>query len=111
MNTAVKAITSRGLSLWTLPISWSKAHLVIFIMALAVIASAFSLVYVRDMNRQLTSQVAQAQFENGTLHNQWTQLLQKKSALASQANVAVLAKKDFGMKLPKPRSVKMLTNA
>ena len=108
MNTAVRAITSRSLSLWVLPVTLKKTHFFIFSLMMACLLSAFSLVYVKDMNRRLTSQVENVQSQSVQLHNQWTQLLLQKSNLAGQAQVAQEAKKDFHMFVPSPTKVVML---
>ncbi len=106
MNTAVRAIASRGL--WVVPITLNRIHFVIFGLIMASLLSAFALVYVKDMNRRLTSQWQAVQTKNVELHNQWAQLLLKKSQLANQSHVAQVAKQDFQMSIPAPRSVVMI---
>lgn len=108
MNTAVRALASRGLTTWTLPIELSRVHFFIFGLAMTVLISAFALVYVKDMNRRLINQMQTTQMNNVQLHNQWTQLLLTKSTLANQARVAVLAKQDFQMQMPAAGSVVMV---
>lgn len=103
MNTAVRAIASRGL--WVVPISLNRTHLFVFLLIIASLLSAFGLVYVKDMNRRLTSHWQQVQSQNVELHNQWTQLLLKKSQLANQLHVAKMAKNTYQMNVPAPRSV------
>lgn len=103
MNTAVRAIASRGL--WVVPISLNKVHLFIFVLIIGSLLSAFGLVYVKDMNRRLTNHWQVVQSQNVQLHNQWTQLLLQKSKLANQLHVAQMAKRSYQMSVPAPRSV------
>ena len=110
MNTAVRAITSRSLTWWALPLTITRQHIVAFGLALMVLLSAFSVVYVKDMNRRLMSQLQSAQMNNVQQHNQWTQLVLQKSTLANQAHVAQLAHKEFHMTVPAPGSV-VIVNA
>ena len=108
MNTAVKTLTARGLSVRTLSLSINRQQVVLFLLFTLVLLSAFALVYVKDLNRRLTSQLESVQTENVQLHNDWTQLLLNKSNLANQSRVSQLAHKDFHMSIPAPKSVVMI---
>jgi cell division protein FtsL len=108
MNTAVKSLTTRTLSWWSFSFRITKSQMTIMILSFAVIMSAFSLVYMKDFNRRLTSQYETLQDSNVQLHNSWSQLMIQKSKLAGQRRVADLARQDLNMKVPAPKSVVMI---
>jgi len=108
MNAYVKALQHRALTIRALPISLTKMHGLVFGLALAVLLSAFSLIYVKDMNRRLMSDLQTAQVQYAALHSHWSQLLVKEGSLASQAHVAKVATTKMQMVMPKPRDIKMI---
>ena len=114
MNTAVRTLrqsglaTHLGLSVRAISFDMKRAHWMMLALIGAIVLSAFGLVMQQDMNRRLVSQLADTQSTSVQVRNEWSQLLQKKTALAGQGRVGVQAKADNGMALPAPGSVKML---
>ncbi|PIQ43709.1 MAG: cell division protein FtsL [Gammaproteobacteria bacterium CG11_big_fil_rev_8_21_14_0_20_46_22] len=109
MNAYVKSLQHRAINLGYLSFSLSRMQWLVFGLALMVLASAFSMVYVKDMNRRLMSDMQTAQAEYVALHSQWSQLLVKEGSLASQTHVASLATKNMGMVMPKPGKIVMIS--
>lgn len=113
MNTAVKtwsyrAATYKSALTWTLPVVAKKRYVFVFSLAIVVLCSAFALVYVKDMNRRLISQLDALQVNNTQLHNQWTQYLLQKMQLSNQSRVVQLAKNNLNMDIPAPKSIIMV---
>lgn len=108
MNTAVKVLTGKTL-VWR-SFSWrlTRLHMVLMLSVTAILLSAFSLVYLKDMNRRLTSHYEVQQSNNIQLRNRWSQLVIKKSKLAGQRHVAALAKRDLHMTLPLASAIVMI---
>lgn len=107
MNTAVRTLSTSSQS-FGIHISWYALwhhHKWTLMLSLAVLLSAFLTIYITDTNRQLTNQLQNAQEENVSLHNGWTQLLLQKSRLADQAHIAQIAHEKLGMIIPKSRDV------
>lgn len=75
---------------------------------MVVLLSAFGLIYLKDTNRQMISQLSALQASNTELHNQWTQSLLIKMQLANQARVIHLARDNLNMDMPVPKSVVMI---
>lgn len=109
MNAYVKAaLQSRVLVLRGLPFTLTKMHALVFGLALAVLLSAFSLVYVKDMNRRLMNRSQSLQSHYVELHSQWSQLLVARGNLASQSRVAEIAAQKLHMVMPKPSKIVMI---
>lgn len=109
MNAYVKTtLQHRILILRGLPFTLTKLHGLVFGLALAVLLSAFSLVYVKDLNRRLISQSQISQIEYTALHSKWSHLLLEKGSLSSQARVARIATQKLHMVMPKPSKIVMI---
>ena len=109
MNAAVKALAYRGISFdWHFPAIVMKKYILLLSLALVVLCSAFGLVYQKDVNRRLMSQLGTLQSANTELHNEWTQNLLQKMKLANQSRIISIAKDKMGMDLPAPKSVLMV---
>lgn len=108
MNAAVKALTNRTMSLWSISIQLSRQQIRVLILAILVLFSAFGLIYLKDMNRRLMIQYEMMQSDQEELHNQWTKLLLEKSALASQYNIAQTANQKLQMTMPAADKVVMI---
>ncbi len=111
MNTSVKTLNSVALAPnvfnWSL---YSVKHIVMLVLVFAVLISAFSLVYVKDMNRRLLSNVQTFQNTQADLHTQWSKLLLEESALSSNARIERIATQQLGMVLPKAQSIVVVNN-
>ena len=78
----------------------SKRHLTMISLMFAVLFSAFSLVYVKDMNRRLMGDLQTLQGARDHLRTQWSQLLLEESTWSSQSRVEQIAKQHFIMAVP-----------
>ncbi|OGT30539.1 MAG: cell division protein FtsL [Gammaproteobacteria bacterium RIFCSPHIGHO2_12_FULL_35_23] len=108
MNTAVRALTSRSIALWELPFVITREYMMVFSLSFLVLLSAFGLIYLKDVNRRLNNQFEVMQTQNVQLHNEWTQLLLHKTALANQERVAQLAHQELNMSMPASGAVVMI---
>jgi len=109
MNAYVKTLQTRVLfPVRILPISLTKMQMLVFGLALALLLSAFGLVYVKDMNRRLMSQTQQLQSSYIKLHTQWSQLMIEQGSLSSQARVQEIASQDLHMVMPQAKAIVMI---
>ncbi len=83
--------------------SWLTAFLVV-----SIIVSAFTLIYVKDLNRRLfiESQNLQAQHQQQT--NQWGKLLLEQSTWSAQSRVQSIAQKNLQMVMPNAKNIVLL---
>jgi cell division protein FtsL len=109
MNTATKVLHHHGIAIPSLPVTLTKAHLLMVGLALAVLLSAFSLIYVKDMNRRLMSRVQTLQTQHAVLHTQWSQLLLKRGSLNNQHRIARLATRDLDMQTAHAKSIVVIS--
>ncbi|MDF1795155.1 MAG: cell division protein FtsL [Coxiellaceae bacterium] len=83
--------------------SWLTIFLV-----LSIVISAFTLIYVKDLNRRLfiESQSLQAQHQKQT--NQWGKLLLEQSTWSAQSRVQSIAQQNLQMVMPSAKSIVLL---
>lgn len=109
MNAYVRSLQHRALSLGYLSFALSRLQWMVIGLALLALASAFSLIYVKDMNRRLMNTYQTEQTQYAALRSEWSELMVKKESLASQTHVATIATKNLDMMMPKPRKIVMIT--
>ena len=98
MNAAVKPLSPRGIEL---PIGkWSVWHSTLMILLVAIVVSAFAIVYCRDTNRQLYSQLQVLNTKNDNLHVEWGRLLLEESTWATQSRIQRKAYNELHMLHP-----------
>lgn len=103
MSVDVKILNSRTAA-WPVILSWPinlKSQLLIWFMACSVLLSAFSLVYVRGVNRQLISEWQSLQSTSQKLYTEKDQLLLEGSAWTARARISNIAVNRLGMVVPK----------
>ena len=109
MNTAARALSDASLNSEGL---WTKITSVRFIMAalliIAVLVSAITVVYMRDLNRRLFIDLASAQAHENYLQTEWTQLLLEQSTWSTQLRVQQVAQQQLAMEMPHPRAIIMV---
>lgn len=109
MNVAVKALNRAEVISQDEPlVIVGSKQLMILLMGLLILISAFSVVFVRDMNRQMVSQLQILENTQNNLHNEWSQLLLEEGTWASQARVGELATQELNMVVPKTKSTIIL---
>lgn len=90
------------------PVDWSfslKGRFFVISLIAAVFITAFSLVYVKDVNRRLMGELQSLQNTSNQLHNQWSRLLLEESTLVSSARVAAIAQKQLDMVMPAQKKI------
>lgn len=108
MNTAVKTLGYRATLTWSFPIVATKRYFLLLSLAIIVLISAFALVYLKDVNRRMISQLDSLQADQAQLRNQWTQFLLEKMQLSNQTRIIHLARDNLDMDMPVPKSVVMI---
>ena len=83
-------------------------NLVAALLLVLSIISAFSVIYCRDMSRQMVSEVQSLQYESSKLVLAHNQLLVEQSSLSTDQRVAIIAENNLGMKIPAAKSVVMV---
>lgn len=71
----------------------------------ALLISAFSVIYVSDLNRQAFSELSTLQHSRNHLYTQWGQLLLEENTWASPERIETVAKQDLGMIIPSAKNV------
>ena len=78
----------------------SRSQWAFFVLLLAVIISALSVIYMTNNTRQLNSQLQHQQIVEQQLNTQWGQLLLEKGSWQSQSRVAEIATASLNMVVP-----------
>lgn len=95
-------------ALGTVPITLDRNSMAITGLLLGVLLSALSLVYVKNVNRNLTQQLTSAQMQQHQLHDQWENLLLRKMQLQNEKQIADKATSQLHMKLPSPKETTIM---
>lgn len=80
--------------------SWTKEMLAMSVLVVLVLFSALSVVYVKNYERTVFSELQSTQTMRERLQEQWGQLLVEHSAWATPSRVQTLASRHFAMHLP-----------
>ena len=109
MNTAVRVSSNQWLAMeWLSAIRVHRRHFAVALLMLLVIASAFSIVYIKDLNRRLLidfqSQTTQMQAHK----TKRGQLLLEESTWARQSRVQQIAENQLDMVMPTSKDVVLL---
>ncbi|MBN1684844.1 MAG: cell division protein FtsL [Gammaproteobacteria bacterium] len=89
-------------------VAWSeylRKHRLVMSLMIGLLFSAITVIYVKNMNRELVSDLQTLQDTRSDLHTQWSQLLLEESALTARARVAEVAQEKLGMVVPANREV------
>jgi cell division protein FtsL len=86
----------------------TKHSLLVTVLALAVFASALSVVYVRFTHQRLFIQFEQEHIIQSRLNVTWTQLLLEQSAYSAQSRVESLATTKLNMVEPRAKDMRIL---
>ncbi len=89
----------------TIKASWFTVLLVS-----SIVISAFSLIYVKDLNRRLFIQSQTLQQDQQRMVNQWGKLLLEQSTWSAQSRVQTISEQNLNMLTPSAKDVVMLTN-
>ncbi len=106
MNTASRLMVGRAMALpgirWFLE---SGSMLWTGILFCLLLLSAFSVVYIKDLNRRLLVQYEQVKHSNAHAMVQQGKLLLEQSTLLSQSRIQHLAQKKLHMVVPKAKDI------
>ncbi len=106
MNAAARLLKQGTLSRsWVISVVLARAQYATFTLAIGVLVSALSIVYVTNTSRSLNAGIQQAIAERNQLHIQWGQLLLEKSTWVTPARVQHVAEDQMGMVVPDSKSV------
>ncbi len=109
MNAIAKTFNARVLTFRPalLDIKIAKWHMVV--MFAAVLLTAFSLLYTKDLNRRMFINYQTMQQQNTSLHVDYSKLLLEESALSAQSRIQHLAQQKLDMKIPGTNDIKLVT--
>jgi cell division protein FtsL len=105
MNMAVRELPhiAPKIDLRRVSVSWpAKPNFGALLLALVVLISALSVVYLADLNRRLFMQVQTEQAAQNQMHLDWGKLLLEQTTWSTQARVQALAQERLGMVAPTP---------
>ena len=109
MNAAAKALAQGSFDIHNISaVIFSARALAFVLLIIAVLATGFSVVSVKNMNRHLVYELTSLQKDRDALHLQWGQLLLEQNTWATQARVQHIAQSQLGMGIPAPQSVVIL---
>lgn len=88
----------------------SLANCLLYVILLFNIFSAFSVVYCRELTREMTGDMQNLQYQMDTMTLQHNQLLVEKTSLLTEERVVSLANARLNMVVPKPETVVMVSS-
>jgi cell division protein FtsL len=104
MNAAARALEQSAFDISHVQsIIFSKRHLMMMLLIFAVLATAFSVVSVKDQNRRLVSEFSSLEKTRDELNMQWSQLLLEQNTWSAQARVQHIAQNNLAMGVPAVR--------
>lgn len=107
-TTRVISLYTRTSARWpSLPLA-HRPGLRNFILIIAILASAFLVVYLKDANRREFIHYQQLQQVHEKQYEVWGKLLLEQSTLSTQSRVQQIAHKRLGMSVPASKSVVMI---
>lgn len=85
-----------------------KQQLLVTFFVIVLLASAFSVVYLKDLSRRLFIQYQQLQYQQQQSEEEWSKLLLEKGAWSTQAHVQDVATNELNMVVPKANEVVLI---
>lgn len=110
MNTYVKALVFDRFQLNRRALSFSWSSVIMPILAIACLASAFAIIYSKDLNRRLFIQLQQAQQVQAQSQTNWGKLLLEESTWSSPARVQTIARDRLNMVMPNPSDIVLVND-
>lgn len=106
MNTAVRTIESHRYQTSVSSIlNFSRPRLVNLILIVALVLSAFAVIYVKDLNRRLFINYHTLQTSHDKLYVDWGKLLLEQTTWSTQARVQKIAENRLNMSIPTSKDV------
>jgi len=88
-----------------------RQQILIAIFVVLLLASAFSVIYLKDLSRRLFIQYQTLQYQQQQSEEEWTKLLLEKGAWSTQARVQEVASKELNMVVPNSKDVVLIEQA
>ena len=111
MNTVTRVIVLRNMRTRNQPIlQITKQVAVIVALVVALLCSAFVMIYLKDLNRRLFIQYLALQREKSEVLIQLGKLLLEQTTQSTQSHIQQIAEQKLGMELPDVKEV-VLVNA
>ncbi|HVY53962.1 MAG TPA: cell division protein FtsL [Gammaproteobacteria bacterium] len=109
MNAAAKFLSQRTTSRsWVLASFFTRTQLILSMFLFTVFMSAFSIIYIANISRNLHANLHQGKYEHSRLYAQQEQLLLEQSTLGMQARIQHIAERTLNMVVPSHQSVVMI---
>jgi cell division protein FtsL len=109
MNTAVRVLANdRFQSPVPSILNFKKPKLVNLCLIIALVLSAFSVIYIKDLNRRLFIQYQGQQAIHDKLYEDWGKLLLDQSTWSTHSRVQKIAENRLNMAMPNPKEVVVL---
>lgn len=108
MNTAVRTITQQGFKSSLPLLHIERPRLVNFILIITLLFCAFTIIYIKDLNRRLFIQYQSLQATHDKLYEDWEKLLLEQSTWSVHARVQKIAQNRLHMNIPAAKEVVVL---
>lgn len=106
MNTVTRdAIVARHLRRRSHTFQVTKQGIVVILLVITLLCSAFGVVYIKDLNRRLFIQYQMFQREGGKELIRWGRLLLEQSTWSTQSRIQQVARQQLGMQIPTAKEV------
>ncbi len=110
MMTASKAISHYQGSLRGVRLLLGQQNLLLALLLVCVFASAFAMIYTRDLDRQLVSQWQSLQMQKTSMTQTYNQLWLEDSAWSTQSRIMDRATNHLAMTVPASQSITTLVS-
>lgn len=101
MNAAARALAEGSYAVTHVrTMALSSRNILVSLLMLAVLVTAFLVVSLTDVNRRMFSELQNLQQTNNELSVEWGQLLLEQNTWASQARIQQIAQDNLGMVVP-----------
>lgn len=112
MNAATRVISSRTISFPVLRLLPLGGRTIWFVMlSLALSASAFAIIYTKDLNRRLFIEDQQIKQQELQAEEQWTKLLLEQGSLAAQPRIQKIARNHRQMIMTSRAEIQLVSGA
>ncbi|MFW0094424.1 MAG: cell division protein FtsL [Coxiella endosymbiont of Haemaphysalis qinghaiensis] len=105
MNTATRCIVAENCKKRSCTLQITKLGILVVFSLIALLYSAFSIVYVKDLNRRLFIQYQVLQREKAEEIIQWGKLLLEQSTWSAQFRIQQVAQRRLEMQIPTAKEV------
>jgi len=109
MNTAVRHIRQGFHPRAKNPAHFNlKQYFSVGVLLITLLLSALAVIYIKDLNRRLFSDVQLLEKKYDELNIEWGQLLLEQSAWSTQSRVQMIAQSDLGMFVPSAKDIVLI---